>query len=135
MISIYNLFFIFLIHFIADFMFQTRNMGRKKSKNIYWLISHIIVYTFITTILWALFLGLFEQSLSTLLLFVLITFSTHFFTDYFTSKLSGLCYLRMLDKTNDVKKRNLYEWAFWSTIGFDQLIHNLTLILTYIYLY
>jgi fatty acid desaturase len=110
-------------------------MGRKKGKNIYWLVSHVIVYTFVTAILWALFLGLFEQSLITLLLFVLITFSTHFFTDYFTSKLSGLCYLRMLDKTNDVKKRNLYEWAFWSTIGFDQLIHNLTLILTYIYLY
>jgi hypothetical protein len=128
--DIYNLISILSIHFIADFIFQTRNMGKNKGKNIYWLLTHVLVYTTITIFGWALLI----DSVDILYLF-LLTFSTHFATDFITSKVSGYCYIKSLETKHNNYKSSKWEWRFWSTIGFDQLIHSITLILTYNYLY
>jgi len=130
--DIYTLITIFSTHFIADFIFQSRNMGRKKGKNIFWLLTHVFVYTLVTTIGWYLFLNLDLFSFKTFSIFIFLMFSTHFVTDFITSKVSGYCYLKMLEN-----KKKPYKWEhlFWSTIGFDQLIHAITLILIYNYLY
>ena len=130
----FQIILLLFFHLIADFFFQTRSMGRKKGKNIYWLISHVLVYTIVMTLCWELFLGFFAKTFSTMFLFAFITFSTHLITDYFTSKLSGYCYIKMLEDKKDAKKTDFYEWAFWLVIGFDQFIHATTLILTYKYL-
>jgi hypothetical protein len=112
-------------------------MGRKKGKNIYWLTTHVLVYTMVMTLCWKLFFGFFERPLSTMFLFGAITFLTHWVTDYVTSKFSGYYYLKRLEneKSRNVKKTDFYEWAFWLVIGVDQFIHAFTLILTYKYLY
>jgi hypothetical protein len=131
----YILIYLLLTHFVADFLFQNRNMGRKKGKNIYWLTTHISIYTIVTILCWVVFFNLFEKSFYDLLILGLLIFSTHFITDFITSKISGYCYLKMLETKNNNHESSKWEWRFWSTIGFDQFIHAITLILIYDYLY
>jgi hypothetical protein len=122
-------------HFVADFLFQSRNMGRKKGKNIYWLTTHILIYTIVTIFGWVVFFNLFEKSFYDSLTIGLLIFSTHFITDFITSKISGYCYLKTLETKNNNHESSKWEWRFWSIIGFDQFIHAITLILIYDYLY
>lgn len=93
----------------------------------------------------------------TLILFFLITFLTHWVTDFITSKMSGYCYLKMIEEKKlqdemcenampgsdeiyyngegDRTKERRWEYGFWTAIGFDQLIHAFTLIATYNYFF
>jgi hypothetical protein len=128
-----HLILILFIHFVADFIFQTRTMGRKKSTNIYWLTTHVLAYSIATIMGWSLFLGFENFGIKTLLYIFVATFITHWITDYFTSKLSGYCYLKSLEH-KESRKGDFWEWFFWGVIGFDQFIHGLTLVLTYKYL-
>lgn len=113
-----NLILISLFHWIADFICQSRQMANNKSKSLYWLTMHVITYTTVTTILWICF----NQSIETLLIVWCVTFITHWLTDFITSKITTYFYL----------KNNMY--GFFSTVGFDQVIHGLTLLMTYNYL-
>jgi hypothetical protein len=113
-----NLIIIFVIHFIADFIFQSHEMSIKKSKSLLWLSYHVFVYTFVTIIGWLVF----SPELITILHILLTTFITHWVTDFFTSKWSSYLY----------SKNSIHN--FFVVIGFDQLIHATTLILTYNYL-
>lgn len=147
--------YILFIHFIADFLCQSRKMGLNKGKSIKWLSYHVLVYTLVTMFGWGIYFGI-----PNVLLFFTLTFVTHFVTDYITSKASGYAYLKMVDyklkrekyekhvnmegRYNDDTK-NIYEreqkdtetlehiwqYRFWGVIGFDQLIHSITLLLTY----
>ncbi len=105
------------IHFIADFLCQTREMANNKSKSIKWLSLHVFVYSLVTTFCWLIF----TINLETLISIFFVTFITHWCTDFYTSKLTTYFYI----------KNNLF--AFFSVIGFDQFIHTTTLILTYNY--
>ena len=80
-----DIIFILLIHWIADFIFQTRNQANNKSRSLTALLSHTTVYSLCWLILWPI-LGL------NTLWFVGITFLTHTLTDYFTSKASAWAY-------------------------------------------
>jgi hypothetical protein len=115
---------------MADFIFQTRNMGRNKGKNVYWLITHVLIYTIVTILGWWLLLGFVN-----FLILGALMFSTHFITDFITSKISGYCYRKSVELKHSNYKSAKWEWRFWSTIGFDQLIHSITLILIYNYIY
>ncbi len=99
-----KLILIFVLHYIGDFILQTRWMGENKSKLLSALSLHILVYT------------------ATLLPFgfefAIINGILHFITDFITSRLSSRAY----------KNGNMAQ--FWAIIGFDQLIHTITLILT-----
>lgn len=107
-----------LIHFIADFLCQTRKMAINKSKSLYWLTLHVLIYATITTLCW-IPLG---ANLYILPWIWLMTFISHWVTDFITSKITTYFYL----------KNNMF--GFFSIIGFDQLIHTITLLLTYNYL-
>ncbi len=98
------------LHFIADFVLQTREMATKKSSDLYWLSCHVTVYT----ITFMLFFGP---------IFALMNGVLHFVTDFITSRLT----------THFYKKENMQ--MFFTTIGFDQAIHASTLILTYVWLF
>jgi hypothetical protein len=104
----YNIILLMILHFIADFILQSDWMAQNKSKYLYPLFVHCITYASCF-----LFFGP---------IFGLITFICHFITDFFTSKLNSYLY---------TKNRH---W-FFVGIGADQLIHNITLILTYVSLY
>jgi membrane-bound metal-dependent hydrolase YbcI (DUF457 family) len=126
-----DLIIILFIHFVADFLFQSRQMGVKKSRNIYWLVAHIYVYSIITFLGWIFF---FNLNLKMSFELISLTVFSHFLTDYITSKISSKFYLKS-KKSKSLKESKYFEWLFWSTIGFDQLIHSITLILTFKYIF
>ena len=95
-------------------------MGTTKSKNIYWLLTHVCVYTltFMLTLI-------FFYDVKGVFIFSLITFVTHFLTDYGTSKWTSKLYLQ----------KKYYGFpAFFSVIGLDQLLHQIQLIICYEYI-
>ena len=93
------------IHFLADFVMQTDWMAINKSKSWSALFAHCCVYA--AVFLW------FGPA------FAAITFVTHFATDAITSRITSLLW-----------HKNERHW-FFVVIGADQLIHYVTLALTY----
>ena len=77
-----DLIIILFIHFVADFLFQSREMGIKKSRNIYWLITHIYIYSIITFIGWVLY---FDLNFKMMFELISLTVFSHFLTDYIKS--------------------------------------------------
>lgn len=104
-----NIILLLITHFIGDFILQTDHMALNKSKSNYILFLHCLVYS-----LCFLYFGL---------PFAMITFGTHFATDYFTSRINSYFWI------------NYKRHWFFVGIGADQLIHTITLILTYGFLY
>lgn len=109
-------------HFLADWVLQTRKMAENKSNSWFWLSMHVLMYTVAFT---GCSLITFHntQTLTPLngLWFGLINGAIHFIVDAITSRFTSYFY------TTNRKK------AFWTTIGFDQLIHMLTIIITLYY--
>jgi hypothetical protein len=92
---------LFILHFIADFMCQSDWMALNKSKRLWPLTVHCLVYTIPFTAMgmdFAIKIGL-----------------AHFLTDYYTSRATSALWIR--------GKRH---W-FFVMIGFDQLIHTLVI--------
>ena len=121
--------FIFVVHYIADFLLQTREMGENKSKSIKWLSIHVFVYSFVTTAFWM--VGFDRPDFLFASQMFLITFVTHFITDFITSKISSYFYYKSI---SDKPNRKKWMGYFWYMIGFDQLVHAITLLLTLNYL-
>lgn len=127
---IWTFLYIILIHWIADFVFQSRQMGENKSKSNYWLTMHVLTYSFITTICWSLLLFIDPSQfpvidynlLNRFELSLIFIFGMHWVTDYITSRVTGKF---------AVEKR---WYGFFTTIGFDQVLHYAQLFLTYKYI-
>ncbi len=103
-------------HYFGDFVFQTSKMATEKSRNTAYLIAHVTVYTFTLTAFIAPYL-IFVQNIdhNLITLFFLFVFFTHFITDYFTSKINSMYWD---DKNFD---------KFFSSLGFDQCLHYISL--------
>lgn len=105
--------FIFLLaaHWFADFVLQTHWQASNKSKRLDALAAHVLVYTavlFIATLL------IFAPEPS-IFVFVVVNGAAHFATDFCTSRWSSRLYAKQ-------------DWHnFFVVIGFDQLIHQVTL--------
>lgn len=93
-----------VLHFIADFILQSDWMAKNKSKSWSPLLSHIGIYTFC-------FLPFGIK-------FALINGLLHLIIDYFTSR-----------ATSQLWARGETHW-FFAVIGFDQLLHMISLIST-----
>mgnify|MGYP001561673063 CR=1 FL=1 len=116
--NIYFLLWLFLLHFIGDFVFQTRHIANNKGKNFHILFYHVSIYIFV------LGLGLLPFSKVQIIgEFIGYNFWLHFFTDTITSKITKYFW----------DKQNIY--AFFTTIGFDQFLHIVALSLTYNWLF
>lgn len=112
---IYVILAIFVVHFLADFVFQTSQMATGKGKSLKWLSVHIGVYGFVS--LMSLYMvGKFIDSFYLGFAWWLGNVALHFITDFITSKITS--------KFWEAKNYRL----FFVMIGFDQLIHNLCLI-------
>ena len=98
------------IHFVADFVLQSDWMARNKSKDNKALLLHVSVYSIPFMVLISPLYGVINGIL-------------HFGIDYFTSRLSGRLWAR-----GEVHN-------FFVIIGFDQLLHALSLIGTYYLLF
>ena len=112
---------IILMHWLADFVFQTDKMAKGKSKNWEDLLEHTLCYSVIWLIIgtfYSIYLGDYWNGVY----FALITFIAHTITDYFTSKI------------------NKYYWDkkdphnFFVSVGFDQWLHAVQLLLTFKFL-
>lgn len=142
-----------VVHWVADFVCQTHWQASNKSKNNFALLRHIITYTLI--LWWMAILifgfGLFAVSFRTLTAFVLVNGMLHFATDWFTSRWSSRHFGRAFqdayrcasyahtyghEPSRDEMRRldvdpNANHWHnFFVVIGFDQLIHQVTLAAT-----
>lgn len=112
---IYVILAIFVVHFLADFVFQTSQMATGKSKSLKWLSIHVGVYSLVSFI--SLYIvGNFIDSFYLGFAWWLGNVALHFITDFITSKITS--------KFWEAKNYRL----FFVMIGFDQLIHNLCLI-------
>lgn len=117
---------ILFIHWVADFLLQTKDMAMNKSKSNFWLALHVGVYAltfFIPGIFFGAYSGYFTAD--QLVVFTIVTFVCHFVTDYLTSRWTSKLYA----------DQKFYGFpSFFSVIGLDQFLHYLQLILTYEFL-
>jgi len=134
-----NLFtFVSISHFIADFVFQTRKMGEGKGTSLKWLTIHVATYCAIFSLVssWYLIpiLGIMH-----FIGYVIINTLCHFCTDFITSKMTSYFYKKAEAAKADVsltpdeklKATQKHMKGFWTTIGFDQVIHASTLFQTF----
>lgn len=100
------------VHWFADFVLQTHWQASNKSKNFDALFSHVAVYTGVLALASVLMFGAIG------LPFALANSVLHFWTDYVTSRASARFYAKQ-------------DWHnFFVVVGFDQLIHQVTLAVT-----
>ena len=92
MISITTVILLLTFHYISDFLLQSREMGENKSKSIKWLSLHVFVYTTAMSFGFHILSGFCysPESILKVVNFFLITFSTHWITDFITSKISKI---------------------------------------------
>ena len=110
-------------HFLADFVYQSREIATTKSSNNISLLKHVAIYAGVLGIATAVDIGFaffgwpdkYKASIGKQIAFIIFNVVMHFVTDYFTSRASTKAY-----KTGDLHR-------FWCVIGFDQMIHATTL--------
>jgi hypothetical protein len=119
-ISIFILFSIIFIHWIGDFLFQTDYQAKNKSTSNKALTEHVFIYS-MTFFFFANFYIIITRNYY-MELFPFITFGFHWITDYFTSRLNSKLWAK-----GDVHN-------FFVSIGFDQFMHYIQLILTFYFL-
>lgn len=104
-------------HWIADFVAQTEDMSKNKSKSWYWLGRHIFTYSWVLS-LFAIVAGA-SIPLKYTYIFVALNGGSHFFIDAVTSRLTSILWSKG-------SVRN-----FFAVIGFDQFLHISILIYSY----
>jgi hypothetical protein len=101
-------------HWVADFVLQTHWQATNKSKNSMALIEHVAVYSATLAVCSIGIFGLHPD----MALFLTLNAALHFGTDFCTSRASA-------------KLRAKQDWHnFFVVIGFDRLIHQVTLAVT-----
>ena len=121
---------ILFAHWVSDFVLQSNWMATNKSKNIWALSSHVLVYTVAFAFI-MLTIGMLLAStawwnvaimakLTPILLVYWVTLNgaLHFTTDFFTSKITSVLW----------QKSDFHN--FFVVVGADQLIHYTCLIVT-----
>lgn len=117
---IYQFICLLVVHWFGDFVLQTHWQASNKSKRNDALAAHVGVYTFTLAVGTLL---IFSQGRnSRIAIFFLLNGVLHLVTDYFTSRASSKLYAKQ-------------DWHnFFVVVGFDQLIHQVTLALTMLWL-
>lgn len=111
---------LFFLHWFGDFVCQTRWMADNKSKNLQALTLHVMTYSFV------LFIGILcfkftpwgDFRINELPVFIAVNFVLHWLTDITTSQFTKYFWAK-----KDIHK-------FFATIGFDQFIHQVCLLVT-----
>ena len=142
-----ELIILFVVHFLSDFVLQTRSMGKKKSEDVSILTLHFLVI-----LIAFFFAGIFifrewvvpgEQAL----ILAGAIAGIHSLQDWFIWRgYKNIVKIRLMNKfsgghtsTRYVRDR-LNDWEYWEdklfydTIGLDQLLHYVTITLIYTWL-
>lgn len=122
-------------HWVGDWLLQNDRMALNKSKDNLVLLEHVAVYSLVLW-LWAVYwwwtpFFLAGVKAEIIFSFWAITVVTHFLTDWITSRISSrLWFFKPNFPEHDVNEWSYVEgkrhW-FFVMIGFDQLIHYVTL--------
>src|SRR5262249_16434478 len=104
------------VHWLGDFVLQSHWMSVNKSKRLDALAIHVATYTTTLMVGSALLFGL--QEIGPLALFVGVNGTLHFATDFVTSQLTSRLWQQQRER------------LFFGMVGFDQLIHQVTLVTT-----
>jgi len=111
---------LFVLHFVADFILQSREMGKKKSSEWRWLAAHLAIqFTVFLLVGWK---------------FALANALIHGIIDKNIWNLYKLSVLWRCPEFAKISTEDQAAFPFWedhlfyATIGFDQLLHALTLI-------
>lgn len=132
--------YMMVIHFVADFLLQSRDMGKNKSTKVVVLLQHLAIQFGCFLLLLSPFVG-FEVAFA----FSLLNAIVHGVIDWNIWRLYKLsAYVRIkaeadrFSVSEEEKKAWMAEsaknWQFWedhwffATIGLDQLLHTLTII-------
>lgn len=123
--------YLFALHFLADFILQPREMGRRKSSDFNYLAAHIGIQIAVFTVgLWIV-----TGSFMFAFIFAVLNGLIHGVIDAFIWKgYAWSVWLRRKDKSMTVKELKT-SWKYWDdhwfyvTIGLDQFLHMSTLIL------
>lgn len=116
MALLYGFLWLLVVHFFADFVFQSHWMASNKSKSIEALGTHVGVYTvtlLVCSVPLAVALPISNGSL--VLFWVAANGAAHFATDYVTSRINARLW----------EQKRIH--GFFVGVGADQLIHSLTL--------
>lgn len=109
--------YILIIHYLGDFALQTSDQALNKSSNNIYLLRHVAVYSFVWLLFSIVFVG--YVGIWGVILFVSITFITHFCIDYVTSRI-----------VKSFFEKKDYHNAF-VVIGMDQILHYIQLWFTF----
>lgn len=112
---------ILFIHWIADFILQTDKMAKGKSKNMEDLLDHTYTYSGVFVIA-SLIYSIVTGNWAMAIIFPPITLLCHTVTDYITSRVNAKLWAK-----GDVHN-------FFVSVGFDQFLHAVQLLLTFYYL-
>ena len=104
------------VHWLGDFVLQSHWMSVNKSKRLDALAIHVAAYTTTLLVGSALLFGVHE--IGSLALFVGVNGTLHFATDFVTSRITSRLWHQQR------------EHLFFVVVGFDQLIHQVTLVTT-----
>jgi hypothetical protein len=117
---------LFVVHFIADFICQPREMGKKKSYEPLWLLGHLAIqFVFFLFFGWK---------------FALANAVIHGVIDWNIWRLYKLSVVKRHPQLNWNDKYQQGAWKYWedhlfyTTIGLDQMLHGITLIVLWRYL-
>jgi uncharacterized membrane protein len=116
---------ILFLHWVADFVLQTDEDAKNKSKSMNHLLNHTFTYSFFWLIpmIGILLVDLQMENpimaIALAFMFCSITLLFHTITDYFTSRLNTRLWIA--ERVHD----------FFVSVGFDQWLHYLQLFLTY----
>jgi len=126
-------FFIILVHYVADFVFQSGEWGAMKSKCNRALIMHTLMYALIWVVPAAFLFNfgckgsIFGTCVYTgkLFIFLVVTFIVHTVQDYITSRITSKGF------ENKNYMSGIPNFGAFSVIGLDQVLHYAQLFLTY----
>ncbi len=114
-----------LIHYLADFVLQTNDQAMNKGvgNKLFnkWLFYHVSTYTLIWFISLLSLQGIYGLSVTDCLIFSIITFISHYITDWITSRIGKVFW----------DKKDLHNG--FAMVGIDQIFHYLQLYYTFKY--
>ena len=108
-------------HWFCDFILQTRKQAENKSKSNFWLSLHVINYFagfVILMLIVAVARGDVLVQTRPILIYCIVNALAHWVTDFFTSRWTSYLW----------REKEIH--SFFAVIGFDQLIHTVTLLST-----
>lgn len=128
--------YILFLHFFADFILQSREMGQKKSTEINVLLHHLLIITGIMFVGMFPFIGL---GVENIVGFVLLNTLIHGVIDWNIWRFYKLSVMKWMQNNPDHPAVKHYEatkefkyWEdhlFFTTIGLDQFLHAATIVL------